>query len=450
MNHGTASNSLNLAADDELQLIGAVLEVLGWENPPALPPEVLQLEPEDFSTLDHARIWESIETLMSRSERVDIVTINRLMRAHGYECSHRGGWIRYLSSAVVNCATPRNLAHWAKLAKQEAGVRRYRRSVAQVKKLVQEDFSTAEEFHAAVLSSLPEPERTERESTHISSAIKATLREMMENFERGSVARMTTGIEQLDRMIVMRPGEVHVIAARPSMGKTALGLQMASRAALDLDLKVAIISLEMRGSEVFRRIVANKANVDMALFDQPLPSKALQSKLFNFEQELLGKPFHLVDRVKESSISDAKAQLRSIAGEVGGLEVVMVDYLQLMRSAERYQGSRVEQVGEVSREMKALAKELDCVVLLLSQLSRGPEGRENKRPELSDLRGSGEIEQDADTVTFIYRPGYYSREADSADDTAELLVRKNRNGKVGVAITEWSGRYQRFSDRKGY
>jgi replicative DNA helicase len=269
-------------------------------------------------------------------------------------------------------------------------------------------------------------------------------------------ARDVTGLEthftDFDRMTSgLQKGELIIIAARPSMGKTALALNIAQNSAVRDGKVIAIFSLEMNKESLLRRMLASQASVDQRKLQTGFIPRDDQQKL-NSALELLVESRIYIDDSAGSSIAEMRAKARRLKQNAGGLDLIMIDYLQLMSATLPGAGrkgyeNRVQEVSAISRGLKAMAKELQVPVVALSQLSRNSERRDDKRPMLSDLRESGSIEQDADVVAFIHREAYYNRDEEMSKDEkakSEIIIAKQRNGPTGTVHMHFSSEFTRF------
>jgi replicative DNA helicase len=268
---------------------------------------------------------------------------------------------------------------------------------------------------------------------------------------RGDITGLETGFTDFDRMTSgLQKGELIIIAARPSMGKTALAINIAQNAAIRHNAIVAIFSLEMSKESLLRRMLASQASVDQQKIQKGFFGRAEQEKLQD-ALSLLVESRIFIDDSAGSTIAEMRAKARRLKQNAGGLDLIMIDYLQLMSATmpglRKGYENRVQEVSAISRGLKAMAKELQVPVIALSQLSRSNEKRDDKRPLLSDLRESGSIEQDADVVAFIHRESYYNRKDDlSAEEKAEaeIIVAKQRNGPTGIVKMHWNSAFTRF------
>ena len=283
-----------------------------------------------------------------------------------------------------------------------------------------------------------------------------TPQEVIQNFQGGINAFLdpskrikgtSTGFLKLDEMTGgFHRGELIILAARPSMGKTALALNIAHHVACKLHQPVAIFSLEMSNDSLLTRMLCASARVDSQHFRRGYLVEADRRKLREAANDLVGAPLY-IDDTAGVHLMDMHAKLRRLKQQSGELGLVIVDYLQLMSGHGRFE-NRNQEVSTISRGMKMLAKELDCPMLVLSQLSRAPETRVgDHRPQLSDLRESGSIEQDADLVVFIFREEVYKKDREDLKGLAELIIAKQRNGPIGIANLVYLHALTKFENR---
>ncbi len=279
----------------------------------------------------------------------------------------------------------------------------------------------------------------------LNAFLKNNLLELEDTSRKaGEIQGLPTGYHRLDELLLgMQPGQLIILAARPAMGKTSLALNIASNACANTGLPVAVFSLEMLANELSMRLLTSRAKVD---------SKRVRKKEFlatdlraigNAVQELSSFPIYINDS-GGTTILDIQSQCRKIKAEQG-IGLIVIDYLQLMSPTDK-RLPREQQISEMSRGLKAIAKELECPIIALSQLNRSVETRPNKRPNMSDLRESGAIEQDADIVMFVYRDEYYNPDTTKEPGVAEVIVGKNRAGETGTAKMAWVGAYTSFEN----
>jgi replicative DNA helicase len=273
--------------------------------------------------------------------------------------------------------------------------------------------------------------------------------------ESREVTGLATGFKQLDIMTSgLQKGELIIIAARPSMGKTALAINIAENAAIRSNATVAVFSLEMSKESLLRRMLASQAWVDQRKLQTGFLGKEDHEKLQNALSQLVESRI-FIDDTAGISLAEMRAKARRLRQNAGGLDLIVVDYLQLMSatvpsSGKRNYENRTQEVSAISRGLKALSKELNVPVVALSQLSRaGVQRKDDKRPMLSDLRESGSIEQDADVVAFIHRESYYSHDEEMSEDEkakSEIILAKQRNGPTGTVHLNFVSRFTRFDD----
>jgi replicative DNA helicase len=256
---------------------------------------------------------------------------------------------------------------------------------------------------------------------------------------------LTTGFNELDTMLSgLQPSDLIVVAARPSMGKTALCLTLAQNAAIQAQAVVGIFSLEMSKESLVMRMLSSEGHVDAHRFRSGFLSRDEWARLAG-ALGTLAETKIFIDDTPGITVLEMRAKARRLAAEQKKLDLIIVDYLQLMSGSSRRTESRQQEVSQISRELKALAKELNVPLIALSQLSRAPENRTDHRPQLADLRESGAIEQDADVVAFIYREEQYNRTEENAG-IAEIIVAKQRNGPTGVAKLAFLKEFTRFEN----
>jgi len=281
---------------------------------------------------------------------------------------------------------------------------------------------------------------------HINEALMASMDIIQQAFEQGSaVTGIESGFRDLDfKTAGFHPTDFILIAARPSMGKTALALNMVTHAAMRKGKKCAIFSLEMSKESLANRIISSEAQVDAGRLRTGQLDPTDWQKINERLAAISAAPIY-IDDTPGISISNMRSKCRKLKLEQG-LDMIIVDYIQLMSGSSGRSENRQQEISEISRSLKALAREMECPVIALSQLSRAPETRSDRRPILSDLRESGAIEQDADLVCFIYRDEYYFPENEEKRGIAEVIVAKQRNGATGTVELRYLGNQVRFAN----
>ena len=404
------------------------------------------ISPEDFYRSAHQKIFSGIVELFSKNEPVDLVTLTNALKERG-NLEEIGG-ATYLATLVDTVPLAVNAKHYAKIVHDKASLRRLIEKANDIAKECFEDRGNVDEIIDFAESSIFEISKNKHKQAFypISEIIDGNIETLEER--QGNKALVTgvpTGFTRLDNLISgLQKSELIILAARPSMGKTALALNIARNAAVDANVPVAIFSLEMSKEQLSMRLLCSEARID---------SSRLRGGFFSMEDwrkltdaaGVLSDTSIFIDDTPDISGMEIRAKARRLKMEKD-IGLVIIDYLQLMKgrmSAER----RDLEISEISRSLKALAKELDVPVMALSQLNRMLEQRNDKQPRLSDLRESGALEQDADVVAFIYRDEIYnSDENNPKKGTADILIRKNRNGPTGEATLTFLDSYTRFEN----
>jgi len=404
----------------------------------------LSLDASDFYSPQYGMIFTAMKELALNNSVIDYVTVCAKLNDQG-KLESAGGQkaIVELNEHELSAA---NVFHYAKIVKDKASVRH-------VVKVASELVERGYNFDGKIDAFMADVEGSFFKLTtsakfggleHISAGLKANLKDIETGDRKpGEISGISTGFTDLDKLILgMQPGNLVVIAARPGMGKTSLGLNIAVNACETSGLPVVIFSLEMLAQELSYRLLCSKARID---------SRDLRTKNFKdinlrevgqAVQELSQLPIY-INESGSTTVLDIQGQARKIKAEQG-LGLVVVDYLQLMAS-DVNSFSPEQDISEKSKGLKAMAKELECPVIALSQLNRAVEGRTDKRPGMSDLRGSGSIEQDADLILMIYRDEVYNPNS-REPGIAEVIVAKNRSGAVGTAKLKWTGAFTKFDN----
>jgi len=406
------------------------------------------LEPGDFSLEKHRRIFKRMSELKERGEKIDRVTLaNELLRYNELESCDG---LSYLVSLDDGLPPIYNLDSYIRIVKDKSMLRR----IIFASQQVMQRCLLAEEEPEEILASAEEILLKLGESR--ARAGLANADQIIKEYQGGinafldpskRVKGISTGFFKLDEMTGgLHGGELLILAARPSMGKTALALNIAQHVAVKLNQTVAVFSLEMSKESLLTRMVCASARVDSHRFRVGFLNQTERDRLQRAASELAAAPLY-IDDTAGANLMDLHAQLRRLQQEQKTLGLVIVDYLQLMSGRGRFE-NRNQEISTISRGMKLLAKELNVPMLVLSQLSRAPETRQgDHRPQLSDLRESGSIEQDADLVAFIFREELYKRDREDLRGLAELLVAKQRNGPVGKVDLVFLHHLTKFENR---
>ncbi len=438
--------------DAEKTILGAIL----LDNT-AHAEAAEKLEAGDFSLDSHRRIFLRMTELMDAQRAVDIVTLaHELSRYKEVEAI---GGVAYLASLTEGLPRRPVIEDYIRIVKDKSLLRKLMGICSMAIARAADQSETALEVLDAAESELIKV--TERGLTQGFQSLDQIVQHSfgsIDNLYKQSreVTGLATDFTALDRLTSgLQKGELIIIAARPSMGKTALAINIAQNAAINHKAIVAIFSLEMSKGSLLRRMLASQAWVDQQLIQKGMIGREDHAKLQNALGQLIESRM-FIDDTAGISLAEMRAKARRLKHTHGGLDLVVVDYLQLMSatvplSGKRNYENRTQEVSAISRGLKALSKELDVPVLALSQLSRASERRgDDKRPFLSDLRESGSIEQDADVVAFIHRESYYNRGEEMSDaDKAksEIIVAKQRNGPTDTVYLNWIAKYTRFENQ---
>jgi replicative DNA helicase len=412
------------------------------------------LSPDDFCLDKHRKIFRRMSELHDRSEKIDRVTIaNELLKFNELE-SVDG--VTYLVSLDDGLPRIPNLDSYVKIIRDKATLRRIIAASQQMMNralLAEEDPDVILAGAEESLVKLGEARMTEglKSPGQIIAEYAGGINAFLDPSRR--IKGISTGFTKLDEMTGgLHKGELIILAARPSMGKTAIALNIASHVATKLNEKVAVFSLEMSGESLLTRMLCASAYVDSQRFRAGYLNQEERRKLAQASQKLVEAPLY-IDDTAGVNLMDMHAKLRRMQGGDQKLGLVIVDYLQLMSARGRTE-NRNQEVSGISRGLKLMAKELDVPMMVLSQLSRAPETRiGDHRPQLSDLRESGSIEQDADLVGFIFREEVYKRDRADLHGLAELIIAKQRNGPIGTvnlvylhAMTKFENRAEELTD----
>lgn len=423
----------------EKSVLGAVL----LNNEAALQVAEM-LSPSDFYKKVHEQIFDCVMGLVSRNEPADLVTLTNELKAKN-ELENVGG-AAYLASLVEAVPTAANIMHYAKIVKDKAILRGVITAATEIA-------SSGYDETTDVLEYLDKAEKvifqvSEKKAAGalqpISEVLKASFVQIERNYEQKSlITGLPTGFRDLDKLTSgLQPSDLVIVAGRPSMGKTSLCMNIAEHVGLREHKPVAIFSLEMSREQLVIRMLCSCARVDSGKVRTGMLSEEEWQRLTDIAGPLSESNIFIDDSAQMSAL-EMRAKARRLKASKG-LGLIIVDYLQLMTSKGKIE-SREREISEISRSLKAMAKELQVPVIALSQLNRGVESRQDKRPQLSDLRESGAIEQDADLVGFIYRDEVYNK--DTPDQgIAEFHVVKHRNGPIGFVKMAFLGEYTRFEN----
>lgn len=427
--------SLPCALEAEQSVLGAILI-----DPNCFSDLTDIIRREDFYLAEHGEIFDAMYDLFAKNREIDLVTLIDTLVSRGvYNEEESKKYIKIIAETVPSAS---NVLDYAQIVKDKSLLRSLIAASDEIRDMafsaqgdVKDIIDSAEQkvFSIAQGSEV-------RGFVHIREAISRTYARLdLLAKDKAAASGTPTGYSALDRTLVgLGEGDLVLVGARPGMGKTSFAMNIAANIAKSAKKNVCVFSLEMSAEQLASRMLSSEALVDSYAIRSGELSPEQYKKLADAAAELSGCPI-LIDDTTGLTVTRMKARLR----RVKNLGLVVVDYLQLMQS-ERKTDSRVLEVGDISRGLKLLAKDLKVPVICCAQLSRGPESRTDKRPMLSDLRDSGAIEQDADIVLFLYREEYYKEPEEGEQSTAECIVAKNRHGATGTVKLGWIGQFTKF------
>jgi replicative DNA helicase len=430
---------------------GLLLDNAAWDRVNDLLTE------SDFYRYEHRMVFAAVGTLINAAKPADVITVFEQLQSQG-KAEEIGG-LAYLNSLAQYIPSAGNIRRYAEIVRERAILRKL---VSASDEISTNAFNPKGRPVAAILDDAEqkifnigeEGARTKQGFQAMDSLVVALLDRVTEMADNpNDVTGVASGFYDLDRLTAgFQAGDLIVLAARPSMGKTALAINIAEHVALNEGLPVAVFSMEMGAAQLAVRIVGSIGRIDQShlrtgrLTDEEWP------RLTEAIEKLRTISLH-IDETAGLTSSELRANARRLSRQCGKLGLIVVDYLQLMSGSSGNDENRATELGEISRGLKMLAKELQCPVLALSQLNRSVETRPDKRPMMSDLRESGAIEQDADIIMFIYRDDYYTKDACKEPGVAEIIIAKQRNGPTGMVklaflkpITKFESLAQSSSD----
>ena len=447
-----ANNVIPSANSDKLRLLPQSIEaeeaVLGaiLENPAALGRVVEFLKPESFYKPAHKIIYDAMLNMFRKNEPIDIVTISEYLRNR--EELELAGGRAYINDLAINVVTTTNIEYYAKIVQEKEIKRALINAGSEIVSMSYESEDTDNVLdNAQKLIFNIASQKDTSDLVAIQDLVVESYEQIEQRFNnKDELVGVTTGFYDLNALTSgLQKSDLIILAARPSMGKTAFALNLAQNVALKGKKAVAIFSLEMPKQQLTKRMLCSEAEVDT----QRITSGNIQpkdwEKLVDAMTRLSDAKIY-IDDTSGVTATDIKAKCRRLMMEEKNLGLIIIDYLQLMEGGGNT-NDRNQQISQISRSLKGLARELDVPIIALSQLSRGVEQRNDKRPMLSDLRDSGAIEQDADIVMFIYRDEYYNRDDVNNKGKAEVIIAKHRNGPVGTVELLFQSNITKFKNK---
>jgi replicative DNA helicase len=425
----------------EQSILGAIL----IDNE-ALPKALEVIDPDDFYKQSHRKIFQAMIELFEKSEPIDLITLTDHMKRQD-ELDAVGG-VAYLSSLVNMVPTAANIKYHSKIVREKGLLRNLLRSATEIASRVYEDNLEAEELVDYAERSIFDisDKRIKASFVTLKEVIKGSF-EMIEHLydKKETVTGVPSGFKDLDNLTTgFQKGDLIVVGGRPSMGKTAFALNVAQHVGLESREPVAIFSLEMAKEQLAFRMLCSEAMVNSSSIRKGFIQKEDWHKLTAGASRLTGAPI-FIDDSSGITVLELRAKARRLKRE-HGLSLVIVDYLQLMRSRGSFE-RREQEISDISRSLKALAKELSVPVIAVSQLNRSVEQRRPPTPILADLRESGAIEQDADVILFLYRDEVYNKDNPANKGEAEIIIAKQRNGPTGIVKLAFNSSCTRFLSR---
>ena len=425
----------------EQSILGAIL----LENE-ALPKSLEVLRDESFFYRDsHRKIFAAIIDLFEKNQPVDVMTLNEQLKKKN-QLEEVGG-LDYIASLVASTPTAANIQYHSRIVKEKAILRKLISTSTEIHNRCYEDTEDIDElldYAEKQIFDISE-NKISPSFVNISQVVNESFNTIEKLFERKElVTGLPTGFVKFDSMTAgFHPSDLIIIAGRPSMGKTAFCMNIATHIGVNKKKTIAIFSLEMSREQLVIRMLCSEARINAGKVRTGYLSKSDWPDLTRAAGLLSESPI-FIDDSPAQSVLDIRAKARRLQAERKGLDLIIVDYLQLMRSRGKVE-NRQQEISDITRSLKALAKELKVPVIAISQLSRAPEQRSDRKPQLSDLRESGAIEQDADLVVFVYREEFY-KETPENQGIAEINIGKQRNGPTGTVPLAFFKEYTRFDN----
>ncbi|MGN1149084.1 MAG: replicative DNA helicase [Sutterella sp.] len=419
----------------------------------ALDSIVDLVQPDDFYRRDHRIIFEQIASMIQRGRPADVLTVSEALKDAGLE--NEAGGLAYLNELVNNTPSAANIRRYAEIVHDKsvlrqlitAGDRMVTNALAPEGRETSQILDEAEREVLAINERNSRGQRGFQPMATLIREVSERIIDIYTNMKGSEVTGVPTGYPNLDKELAgMQRGDLIIIAGRPSMGKTSFAINIAENVGVRQELPVAIFSLEMGGDQLAQRLISSVANIDAQKLRKAQLADEEWTAFSKAVHRLENKPIY-IDDTPALMISELASRSRRLMNQTGPLGLIVVDYIQLM-TGRAGTDNRSTELSEISRGLKALAKELHCPVIVLSQLNRSLEQRADRRPIMSDLRESGAIEQDADVIMFIYREVVYNKDTPDKN-LAEIIIAKQRNGPIGTLRMVFRGGNTRFEPWAG-
>ena len=423
------------SAKSEQALIGSLIA-----SPDALEDVASRLTKDDFFYERHRIIFGRMLDMRSANKPIDLIALSDKLSGFGMD-------LQYLNELAINAPSAANILSYVRIIREKSAQRRMVELAASLCRAAQEPgrdvkslLAEAEKGFADISNDHSKNESAFKRVGELFGTVIADAAERTLGPDGNSKTSVKTFYPNLDGVLTgLHRGDLVIVAGRPSMGKTTFAINIAENVAFNSELPVAVFSMEMSDEQIATRIICSRARVDAQDIRQGRINEYQWQRIFETQNRLHDKPLYIND-TPSLTVSALAGHARQLSRQTGGLGLIVIDYIQLMRGTNTE--NRSTELSEISRGLKALARELDCPVVCLSQLNRGVENRMNKRPMMSDLRESGAIEQDADVIMFIYRESVYDDDADK--NLAEVIIGKQRNGPIGTVRMGFKGGLTRF------
>ena len=410
------------------------------------------LSTDDFYRFDHRLIWHQISRLIDKNQPADVVTVFEALQSDGQGSEVSGG-MEYLNSLALETPSAANARRYAEIVRDRSILRQLIATADEIASTAfepkgRDTAQLLDEAEAKMLGIAEQRSRRRDGFQALNTVLAAVVDRIDELYSRDNPSDITgvaTSFSDLDEKTSgLQPGDLIIVAGRPSMGKTAFSLNIAENVAVEQQLPVAVFSMEMGASQLAQRSLCSIGRLDQQRLRTGRLTDDDWGRLTTAIQKMQDAQM-FIDETPALNPMELRSRARRLARECGQLGLIVIDYIQLMSGSSGSNENRATEISEISRSLKGLAKELKCPVIALSQLNRSLEQRPNKRPVMSDLRESGAIEQDADVILFIYRDEVYN--PDSPDKgTAEIIIGKQRNGPIGSVRLTFIGQYTRFEN----
>jgi len=437
-----AGRTMPHAGDAERSVLGSMLI-----DASALEISLEQLREEDFYVPANAAIFAAMRDIRAGGDAVDLVTLTAELERHGK--LEQAGGLTYLTDLVTFVPTAANVQHYASLVESKSTQRALIRAGGEIIRDGMDDERDIEETLDAAEKRIYEISMRKVQGTLVPMDMIVPqaynlIGELAQR--RGKITGVPSGFVELDRLTNgFQKSDLIIVASRPAMGKTSFALNIAQYAAVHNHRSVVVFSLEMSSEQLVMRMLCTEASVDSQRIKEGLIGSNEMNSLMEVMDPMSRAKIY-IDDSGNASVPTIRSKCRRQAARAG-LDLVVIDYLQLMQSAGgRKNDNRMQEVSDMTRQLKLLARELHVPILLLCQLNRGPDTRSDHRPVISDLRESGSIEQDADMVLLLYRPAAYldTQEYEMGDNTSQVIIAKHRHGSTGLVKLLWQGEYTRF------